>query len=143
MSVSYAEKVRQEAFTRMLHRRIAALQSRVNKAYNQEPQSSDSRSESCLEGAERLLERNSHRAPVRLEIGPPEYRLSFHACIFTEAFLFFRQWKLTRWATLPTDEAHLQCLIDADNAVPLVSYYPRDEFVIRVSENFDIWKLGK
>jgi hypothetical protein len=143
MSISYAEKVRQEAFTRMLHRRIAALQSRVNKAYNQEPPNSSSGREFCLEGAKKLLERHSHQAPVRLMMGPLEYRLSFHACIFVEASQFFQQWKFANRMTPPSDESHLQCLVDADNAVPLVSHYPRDEFIIRVSENFDIWKLGK
>jgi len=127
----------------MLHRRIAALQSRANKASNQELQNISSRRESCLDSAKELLNRHSHHTPVWFELGPPEYRLSFHTCISTEAFKFFEQWKLMNCSALPSDEFHLQCLMDADNAVPLVSYYPRDEFVVRESENFDTWKQGK
>jgi len=57
-----------------------------------------------------------------------------------EAESFFLQWKIANPYAVPSDRYHLRCLADAVDAVSSDHYYPRDEFVVRVSENFDAWK---
>lgn len=73
--------------------------------------------------------------------------LSFRLCLnslpFGEAVRFFEYWKNLNPTATPTDEFKLKCLADADGVVPQEGNYARDEFLEKVMENFELWKLGQ
>ncbi len=73
----------------------------------------------------------------------PAFRLCLDGLMFGEAVRFFEYWKRSNPNTTPSDESQLKCLADAEGIVPQGLGHVRDEFVGKVMENFELWKLGQ
>ena len=134
--------VRRQAFARILNRAIAVLEQEIHKEPPPDfPEGSllatlRIRSDSSLTNAVLAAERlSASRRPVTRV-----YNVNPYKNLQTEAAWFFEQWKLANTSAIPSPRFHIRCLADAMEAVRSYPDYPRDEFVVRVSENFESWK---
>ena len=61
---------------------------------------------------------------------------------FMNAKRFLESWRRVNPTVMPTAEAHLKCLADAEALTTPSPDFPKSEFVLMVSENFEMWKQG-
>ncbi len=71
--------------------------------------------------------------------GPGPFMLDPRNEPFEEAVHFLEYWKRTNPTATPTEESRHRCLTEADTLEPPVDSFSKDEFIWRVSENFDYW----
>jgi len=144
MNSEQSADVRRRAFVVMLRRAVTVLKLRMHREY---PLTSPEGSSGTALGLVRDLSfLDAVAAANKLSFcqygGSSAFCLNFSRDPLKEAESFFLQWRVANPHAVPSDRFHLKCLADAMDAVSLSQCYPKDEFTVRVSENFDSWKLS-
>ena len=143
MNSEQSADVRRRAFVVMLRRAVTVLKLRMHREYSLASPEGGSSTASGL--AKDLSFSDAVMAANKLSScrydGSSAFCLNFSEVPLKEAESFFLQWKIANPHAVPSDRYHLKCLADAMDAVALGYCYPKDEFIVRVSENFDSWKL--
>ena len=142
MNQDQHDTARREAIARNLYKKVAELH---RKSYEDRCERLARLHTSRYHGDQEVVDSdNTARATERsLRVpreGPGPFRLMLDAAPFGEAVLFVEHWKWTNPAATLTEEFRRKCLAEADTLVPLESTFPKNEFMMRVSENFDYWK---
>lgn len=142
MSWNQWDTARREAFARKAFKEVAELQ---RKSYEDRCERAAMLHAPTHPGDQEMFDQiNAARAAGRFSYwargGPGPFMLMPGNGPFEEAVYFFEHWKRLNPAATPTEESHQKCLAEADTLVPPQASFSKDEFMMRVSENFDLWK---
>lgn len=62
--------------------------------------------------------------------------------LFQSAVRFFEHWKRANPTATPSPDSHLRCIAHAELLMTPTPDFPKCEFVMMVSENFELWRMG-
>jgi hypothetical protein len=147
MSWNQWDTARREAFAREVFKRVAELHRRAYEdrwerfARLNDPTDPGVRGMFDQQMFDHIIAaREAGRFSYWARGGPGPFMLMPGNEPFEEAVHFFEYWKRTNPAATPTEESRQRCLAEADTLVPPEDSFSKDEFMMRVSENFDYWK---